>query len=44
VTREVIRDFARENVVYLELRTTPKRIHEISSKEEYLESVVQAIL
>jgi adenosine deaminase len=44
VTREIIRDFARDNVVYLELRTTPKKVHEIRSKEEYLENVLQGIL
>lgn len=42
-TESVIREFADDNVKYLELRTTPRQ--EIGmSKEEYIESVVNAIL
>lgn len=41
-TESVIKDFAKENVIYLELRTTP-RAEESMSKEEYIESVISAI-
>uniref|UniRef100_A0A0A1X993 Adenosine deaminase-like protein n=1 Tax=Zeugodacus cucurbitae TaxID=28588 RepID=A0A0A1X993_ZEUCU len=41
-TELVIRDFAKDNVIYLELRTTPKRNSEMS-KVEYVESVLEAI-
>ncbi|XP_037912430.1 adenosine deaminase-like protein isoform X2 [Hermetia illucens] len=38
----VIRDFAKDNVVYVELRTTPKQ-NENMSKTEYLECVLESI-
>ena len=44
VTTQVIEDFSSDNVVYLELRTTPKIIHSIPSKDAYMQSVLQAIL
>ncbi|CAG9858032.1 unnamed protein product [Phyllotreta striolata] len=40
--QSVIRDFDKENTIYLELRTTP-RSEEDMSKEEYIETVVRAI-
>ena len=43
VTKEIIEDYARQNTRYLELRSTPKKIGDISSKEEYLDSVIDAI-
>ncbi|XP_061396973.1 adenosine deaminase-like protein [Musca vetustissima] len=41
-THLVIRDFARDNVVYLELRTTPKH-NEHMTRKEYLETILNAI-
>jgi len=44
LTCRVIEDFYRDRVIYLELRTTPKKIHEIRSKDIYIKSVVKAIM
>ncbi|KAI4342923.1 hypothetical protein MLD38_027486 [Melastoma candidum] len=44
ITKEVIEDFASENVVYIELRTTPKRNDKIGmSKRSYMEAVMQGV-
>ncbi|KAG2330662.1 hypothetical protein Bca52824_001842 [Brassica carinata] len=44
ITREVVEDFALENVVYLELRTTPKRNDSIGmSKRSYMEAVIKGL-
>ncbi|KAI4298661.1 hypothetical protein L6164_032194 [Bauhinia variegata] len=44
ITKEVIADFASENVVYLELRTTPKRNDSIGmTKRSYMEAVVKGL-
>ncbi|XP_057463155.1 N6-mAMP deaminase [Actinidia eriantha] len=44
ITKEVVEDFAAENVVYLELRTTPKRNDSIGmSKRSYMEAVVEGL-
>ncbi|XP_021294696.1 adenosine deaminase-like protein [Herrania umbratica] len=44
ITKEVIEDFASENVVYLELRTTPKRNDSIRmSKRSYMEAVMEGL-
>ncbi|KAF5944313.1 hypothetical protein HYC85_018390 [Camellia sinensis] len=44
ITQEVVEDFAAENVVYLELRTTPKRNDLIGmSKRSYMEAVVKGL-
>ncbi|KAM7500944.1 hypothetical protein LguiA_025358 [Lonicera macranthoides] len=44
ITKEVVEDFAAENVVYLELRTTPKRNDSISmSKRSYVEAVMEGL-
>ncbi|KAB2601016.1 adenosine deaminase-like protein [Pyrus ussuriensis x Pyrus communis] len=44
ITKEVIEDFASENVVYLELRTTPKNNASIGmSKRSYLGAVLEGI-
>jgi adenosine deaminase len=41
VAKEVIEDFAAENVIYLELRTTPKKNEAIGmSKRSYVEAVL----
>ncbi|KAK4258980.1 hypothetical protein QN277_005365 [Acacia crassicarpa] len=44
ITKEVIEDFAAENVVYLELRTTPKANSSIGmSKRSYVEAVLKGL-
>ncbi|XP_073308051.1 N6-mAMP deaminase [Primulina huaijiensis] len=44
ITKEVIEDFAADNVVYLELRTTPKRNDSKGmSKRSYMEAVLEGI-
>ncbi|KAL5578880.1 hypothetical protein UlMin_011322 [Ulmus minor] len=44
ITKEVVEDFASENVVYLELRTTPKRNDSIGmTKRSYMEAVVEGL-
>lgn len=42
-TCEIIQEFVKDNVIYLELRTTPKKIHEIPSKQVYIDTVINAI-
>ncbi|CAO2823666.1 unnamed protein product [Amaranthus hypochondriacus] len=44
ITKEVVEDFASENVVYLELRTTPKRNESRGmTKHSYMEAVVEGL-
>ncbi|KAA8515486.1 hypothetical protein F0562_018903 [Nyssa sinensis] len=44
ITKEVVEDFAAENVVYLELRTTPKRNDSIGmSKHSYMDAVIEGL-
>ena len=44
ITKDVIEDFANENVKYLELRTTPKANTSVGmTKSSYIESVLSAI-
>ena len=44
IAQEVVEDFARENVVYLELRTTPKdRPEHRMTKRSYVEAVLRGI-
>ncbi|XP_071706789.1 N6-mAMP deaminase [Rutidosis leptorrhynchoides] len=44
ITKEVVEDFAAENVVYLELRTTPKRNDSIGmSKRSYVEAIIEGL-
>lgn len=42
-TANVIAEFSQDNVIYLEIRTSPKKIHDIPSKLCYVEAVVKAI-
>lgn len=42
-TRNVIKDFSEDNVVYLELRTTPRKTEKIT-KRQYLETVLESII
>ena len=43
VTKEIIEDYNKQNTRYLELRSTPKAIGEIKTKEEYVETILEAI-
>ncbi|TKY54026.1 Adenosine deaminase protein [Spatholobus suberectus] len=44
ITKEVVEDFASENVVYLELRTTPKKNDSLGmSKRSYMEAVLEGL-
>ncbi|XP_047253835.1 N6-mAMP deaminase isoform X1 [Capsicum annuum] len=44
ITKEVIEDFAAENVVYLELRTTPKKnVSKGMNKKSYMEAVLDGL-
>ncbi|KAJ1405599.1 Metal-dependent hydrolase [Sesbania bispinosa] len=44
ITKEVVEDFASENVVYLELRTTPKKNDSLGmSKRSYIEAVLEGL-
>lgn len=44
ITKEVVEDFAAENVVYLELRTTPKKNESKGmTKKSYMEAVVEGL-
>lgn len=44
ITKEVIEDFAAENVVYLELRTTPKKnVSKGMNKKSYMEAVLEGL-
>ncbi|CAH9059378.1 unnamed protein product [Cuscuta europaea] len=44
ITKEVVEDFAAENVVYLELRTTPKRNDSKGmTKGSYMEAVLEGL-
>lgn len=42
ITREVVEDFEEDGVVYLELRSTPKAIGEMT-KKSYVEAVLQGL-
>ncbi|CAL4058725.1 unnamed protein product, partial [Meganyctiphanes norvegica] len=44
MTKDVIREFAADNVCYLELRTTPKLIPGVMDKNQYIEAVLDAII
>lgn len=41
-TSDVIREFHEDNVIYLELRTTPRSVEGSMTKLEYLEAVIKA--
>ncbi|KAL9259856.1 N6-mAMP deaminase-like protein [Drosera capensis] len=44
ITKEVVEDFASENVIYLELRTTPKRNDSKGmSKRSYMNAVIEGL-
>ncbi|XP_031398965.1 adenosine deaminase-like protein [Punica granatum] len=44
ITKEVVEDFASENVIYLELRTTPKKNDSIEmTKRSYMDAVIKGL-
>ncbi|KAF6162925.1 hypothetical protein GIB67_021074 [Kingdonia uniflora] len=44
ITKEVVEDFAYDNIVYVELRTTPKKNDAIGmSKRSYMEAVIDGL-
>ncbi|XP_070531272.1 N6-Methyl-AMP deaminase isoform X2 [Cardiocondyla obscurior] len=42
-TCDVIKDFHSDNVIYLELRSTPRAVKNSMTKTEYLEAIIKAI-
>ncbi|XP_066590477.1 adenosine deaminase-like protein isoform X2 [Prorops nasuta] len=42
-TCEVIREFSEDNVIYLELRSTPRKVEGLLTKVEYIEAIILAI-
>ncbi|XP_033221577.1 adenosine deaminase-like protein isoform X2 [Belonocnema kinseyi] len=40
---DVIQEFAEENVIYLELRSTPREVEGLMTKDEYTEAIIKAI-
>lgn len=44
VTREMLEDFCLQNVIYLEIRTTPKSIPEKFDYHEYLKAILAEII
>jgi adenosine deaminase len=43
ITREVVADFAADNVAYLELRTTPRDLPDGTTRREYVSTVVSVL-
>lgn len=41
-TYNTIKEFQDDNVIYLELRSTPRAIPEKMSKQEYIEAIIKA--
>lgn len=41
-TYDVIKEYATDNVIYLELRSTPRAVDGQMSKQEYLEAIIKA--
>ncbi|XP_011157608.2 adenosine deaminase-like protein [Solenopsis invicta] len=40
---DVIKEFYEDNVIYLELRSTPRAVKDVMTKVEYLQAIIQAI-
>lgn len=40
---DVIEEFYKDNVIYLELRSTPRAVEGLMTKTEYLEAMVKAV-
>lgn len=43
VVKEIIEDYSKQSCRYLELRSTPKVIGDIKSKEMYIDTIIEAI-
>jgi adenosine deaminase len=43
VTSEIIEDYSKQNTRYLELRSTPKSVGSIASKEEYINIILETM-
>ena len=43
ITAEIIEDYSKQNTRYLELRSGPKVIGEIKSKEDYVKTIIDTI-
>jgi len=41
-TCDVIKEFHEDNVIYLELRSTPRAVKDSMTKTEYLEAIIKA--
>lgn len=41
---DVIEEFHQDNVIYLELRSTPRSVEGIMSKADYVEAIIAAIM
>ncbi|XP_027210038.2 adenosine deaminase-like protein [Penaeus vannamei] len=44
IARDVIQEFVADNVRYLELRTTPKSINGVMTKNQYIDTVLEAMI
>lgn len=44
ITKDVVQEFIADNVRYLELRTTPKSVHNKMSKDQYIKTVLDVII
>ncbi|XP_018304077.1 adenosine deaminase-like protein [Mycetomoellerius zeteki] len=42
-TCDVIKEFHEDNVIYLELRSTPRAVKDVMTKTEYLQAIIKAI-
>lgn len=42
-TCDVIKEFHEDNVIYLELRSTPRAVEGSMTKEDYLEAMIKAL-
>jgi hypothetical protein len=42
-TQDVIKEFADDGVLYVELRSTPRNVPGVMSKAEYIQGMVDAI-
>jgi len=41
-TCDTIKEFHEDNVIYLELRSTPRAVQDSMTKVEYLEAIIEA--
>lgn len=43
MTKDVIFEFAADNVIYLELRTTPRAVPGVMTRTQYIQAVIDTI-